>query len=41
MVASSVLLILIGLFVIINATNLVGVIKGDKSFNIVDVKRAK
>lgn len=30
MTATSVLLILVGIFVIINAPNLVGVIKGDK-----------
>uniref|UniRef100_A0A6M3LLW8 Uncharacterized protein n=1 Tax=viral metagenome TaxID=1070528 RepID=A0A6M3LLW8_9ZZZZ len=33
MTATSVLMILIGLFVIINSTNLVGVLKGDKQFN--------
>lgn len=31
MTATSVLLILIGLFVIVNAANFVGVIKGDKT----------
>lgn len=34
MTASSVLMILIGLFVIVNAPNLVGVIMGDKKFNL-------
>ena len=34
MTASSVLLIIVGIFVIINAPNLVGVIKGDKKFNL-------
>jgi len=34
MTASSVLLILVGLFIIVNAPNFVGVIKGDKKFNL-------
>ena len=40
MTASSVLLILVGLFVIINAPNFVGVIKGEKQFNLTDVRHS-
>jgi hypothetical protein len=34
MTSSSVLLILVGIFVIINAPNLVGVMQGNKKFNL-------
>lgn len=34
MTASSVLLILVGIFVIVNAPNLVGVLQGNKKFNL-------
>ena len=34
MTASSVLLILVGIFVIANAMNLVGVMQGNKKFNL-------
>lgn len=33
MIATSVLMILIGIFVIVNSANFVGVLKGDKQFN--------
>lgn len=38
MTATSVLLILIGVFVIVNAPNLVGVFKGEKAFSFQGAK---
>ena len=38
MTATSVLLILVGLFVIVNAANFVGVFKGDKAFSFQGAK---